>query len=363
MVYFVLMLGAAVVAAGITPLVRRFARRFQVLDLPLGGRKIHKEPMPLLGGLAPWCAVVLMMGGIILFAPQFISKIPSAHLWGLFLGSLALMIGGYLDDRYRLRPSRQILFPLAAALIVIMSGIGIREITNPFGGVIPLVWWEHVVMAWGGQERYISLPADLLTFGWLLAMMYTTKALDGLDGLVSGMTVIGGAMILFLTTATQWYQPEVGTLAALVTGAFLGFLIWNFHPAKIFLGEGGSTVAGFFLGTLAVISGGKIATALLVFGIPMLDLVWVVLRRTFWDRTSVAKDDRKHLHFRLLDVGFTHRGAVLVLYAVAALFGILTLVLQSREKLVALGILVSLMVIGAIILVKLHKNRNLTNRH
>ncbi|MBI4280995.1 undecaprenyl/decaprenyl-phosphate alpha-N-acetylglucosaminyl 1-phosphate transferase [Candidatus Uhrbacteria bacterium] len=354
MFYIVLfLLGAGMTSFFLTPLVRNVAVKIKLFDLPERERKMHEKSTPLLGGLAPFLGFLMVTVILASIRPFFIlEKIPLSHLVAIFLGGAVLMVGGYLDDRYRLRPSRQIIFPMLAAVIVVMSGVGIREITNPWGGVFSLVWLN---LPFG-----FTFPSDLLTFLWLMLMMYTTKLLDGLDGLVSGLTLIGSAMILFLATTTQWYQPEVGALAAIAAGAFAGFLVWNFYPARIFLGEGGSTFAGFLLGVLAIISGGKIATTLLVIGVPVLDLFWVVLRRIFWEKKSPASDDRKHLHYRLLEVGFSHRGAVLFFYLVAALFGLLTLVLQSREKLVALGLLVLLVGIGGFWLT-LPKKRNLSS--
>ncbi|MBI4133528.1 undecaprenyl/decaprenyl-phosphate alpha-N-acetylglucosaminyl 1-phosphate transferase [Candidatus Uhrbacteria bacterium] len=342
MVYIGAFLGALVLAGLLTSLVRKIALRFRIVDVPGESRKIHTEPIPLLGGIAPFLSFAILLALVLLGEPGLLTgEVPARKLIGFIIAGAVLMVGGFFDDRYKLRPSRQIIFPILAALIVIASGIGIREITNPFGGVISFIAWQGI----------------LLTFLWLMGMMYTTKVLDGLDGLVSGLTVIGAVMVFFFTTTTQWFQPEVGLLAVLAAGAFLGFLPWNFHPAKIFLGEGGSLFAGFLLGTLAVISGGKIATTLLVVGIPLLDAAWVIARRLLWEGRSPARADRKHLHFRLLDVGFSHRAAVIVLWAIAALFGTLTLVLQSKEKLVALGILLVLMVIGAVVLVRVAKRK------
>ncbi|HCU47617.1 TPA: hypothetical protein DIC39_00950, partial [Patescibacteria group bacterium] len=140
-------------------------------------------------------------------------------------------------------------------------------------------------------------------------------------------------------------------------GACLGFLIWNWHPAKIFLGEGGSLYIGFMLGVLAIISGGKIATALLVMGIPILDVVWVILRRLFWDKKKITEADTKHLHFRLLDVGLSHRQAVLFLYFLTAVFGVTSLGLQTQGKLLAMGILALVMIVLAASLVLVYKNK------
>lgn len=338
MIFFI----ALAISLCLTPAVIKLARRFEIVDRPGEARKIHTTLIPLLGGLVPFLSFVLVLGGLLFWFPNLLApEVPTKKVLGLILGGLILMIGGFLDDRYNLEPAKQIIFPVLATLAVIWSGIGIREITNPFGGTLKFApWLTH-----------------LFTFIWLMVMMYTTKFLDGLDGLVSGLTVIGAAMIFFLTQTVQWYQPNLGLLAMTAAGAFLGFLFWNFHPAKIFLGEGGSLFAGYLLGVLAIISGGKIATTLLVFGIPLLDAAWVILRRVFWEGRSPTRADHKHLHFRLLGAGLTHRRAVLVLYLFAALFGMLTLVLQSKEKLVALGVLLVLMIVGGIILVLVSRRR------
>lgn len=360
MSYFVTFLAAFILAAIITPVIIQIARRFGIVDVPNVPRKIHTKPIPFLGGMAPFLAFILVAGFLLLFTPYlFADELPIKKLIGVGVGGLILMIGGFFDDKKNLRPSLQIIAPVLAVLVVIASGVGIHEITNPFGnGAISLVTWERVLFWWQGTPYQLSLPADLFTFVWLMGMMYTTKFLDGLDGLVSGLTVIGATMIFFLTMTAQWYQPEVGMLAVIVAGAFAGFLIWNFHPARVFLGEGGSLFAGYMLGVLAVISGGKIATTLLVFGIPILDAAWVIVRRVFWEKKSPVHGDRKHLHFRLLDNGFSHRGAVVALYVVAMLFGVLTLVLQSSEKIVALSVLAVLLVIAGSLLVHLGKSKS-----
>lgn len=358
MFYLVLLIVSAIVAGIITPAVIYAGRRFGILDYPGDPRKIHTKPTPLLGGVAPFVALFLIILFITLFLPDFFGKeIAYKKLLGVFVGGLVLIIGGALDDRFNLKPRMQMFFSVLAVIVVVASGIGIREITNPFGGTISLVWWEQILFWWQGIPYRLTLPADIFTFVWLLGMIYTTKLLDGLDGLVSGLTTIGSVVILLLAATTMWYQPEVGVLAAITAGSFLGFLFWNFNPAKIFLGTGGSTFSGFMLGVLAVISGGKIATALLVFGIPIVDVVWVILRRVFFEKSSPIKADRKHLHHRLLETGLTVRAAVLILYLFAASFGALTLILQSRGKLAALGILFIFVLFGGVMLVVLVRQK------
>jgi UDP-GlcNAc:undecaprenyl-phosphate GlcNAc-1-phosphate transferase len=246
---------------------------------------------------------------------------------------LVLIVGGIFDDKYNLRPRLQIVFPILAALIVIIFKIGPTSITNPWGGVINLANLQFASL--------ISL-ADVLVFVWLMGVMFTTKFLDGLDGLVSGVVGIGALMIGFLSLQDKWLQPEVATLAFVFAGVMLGFLFWNFYPAKIFLGEGGSLFTGFILGSLAIISGGKIATTLLVIGVPMLDVVRVVIMRLKAGR-PFYKGDSEHLHFRLLQSGLSQKQTVWLFYIISFLFGITTLFLQSRQKLMALLFLFVLM--------------------
>lgn len=352
MPYLFVFISAFLAVALLTPLIRLVALRWQIVDLPNEPRKIHTRPTPLLGGLAIFAGLMAVLWYVALATPYFVGgALQLKHLLGMSLGVLVLILGGVLDDKYNLSPRKQIVFSTFAALIIIVSGIGIRAITNPFGGEPwSLVWWEKVLFWWQGVGYRLTLPADLLTLVWLMLMMYTTKLLDGLDGLVSGLTVIGALMIFLLATTTKFFQPEVGVLALIVAGAFAGFLLFNWHPAKIFLGTGGSTLAGFLLGTLAIISGSKIATTLLVVGIPLLDLVWVAVRRALLERKSPFRADRAHLHFRLLEAGLSHRTVVVVFWILAVGFGVMTLFLQSAQKLVALGVLAVLMVaIGSLV--------------
>ena len=176
-----------------------------------------------------------------------------------------------------------------------------------------------------------------------MGMMYTTKLLDGIDGLVTGVTAIGGFIIFLFTMTTKYYQPDIGLAALILAAACLGFLIFNWHPAKIFLGEGGSLLLGFILGVLAIISGGKIAIALLIMGIPIMDVIWTIIRRIKDKKNPFKFADKKHLHFRLLDLGLSQKKTVLIYYGFSAIFGLSALFLQSRGKLIVLGALAAIM--------------------
>jgi len=355
----------AVVTAAATVLVRAAALKANIVDRPEAApdRKIHTKPVALLGGMAIFigffaCIAFLSGHSGIITGTGILPK----YLWGLFIGGCFLMIGGFLDDRYHLSPKLQFIFPLLATLTVIMSGIGITTITNPLEGVIALDTVNITMFSWRGIPYHLTLWADLFTLVWILGMTYTTKFLDGLDGLVSGITVIGSLAVYALSIRPPVLQADTANLALVLAGACAGFLIFNWHPAKIFLGEGGSLLAGFLLGSLAIISGGKIATALLIMGIPILDVAWVIIRRLFIEHRSPFKyADRKHLHFRLLDVGFSHRSAVLFLYFLTATFGATAVLLHGVQKLIALACLLVVMLALGAVLVMAGRNRRQHN--
>jgi UDP-GlcNAc:undecaprenyl-phosphate GlcNAc-1-phosphate transferase len=341
--YFLAFFIPLTVTAFVTPLVKYLATTLKVLDFPDEARKIQDRPVPKLGGLAVYAGFAFTVALWLIFSPRsFGYFIHLRYLLGILAGGAILMVGGYLDDRYDLRPARQIIFPLLAIACLIVSGIQLSYINNPLGGAILL-----------DTVKILGYPllGGVFIVLWVLGMIYTTKFLDGMDGLVSGVTGIGAVVVFFLSLLPNVSQPDTALLALMFGGAILGFLPWNFHPARIFLGESGSTLAGFLIGTLSVIAGGKIATALLIMGIPILDVVWVIVRRVY-NHFSPFAADRKHLHFRLLDVGLSQRQTVLFLFALSAGFGISGLYLQSVGKLLALVILCLVMLLlGAALVV------------
>jgi len=318
---------AAILSFVFSAAVRRIALRYRIVDMPGEDRKIHLNPVPLLGGVG----VYLSFAATLLFAATTTGRIVSPIIgkgisWqmiiGVLAGGLVLMIGGVLDDIYRLKAKQQIWFPILAALIVVICGVGVSKLTNPLGGIILLA----------------APLSGIVVFPWLMGTSYATKLFDGLDGLVTGLTVIGALLIMMLGLTTKYYQPDVALIAIIAAGAFIGFLPWNFHPARMFLGEGGSLFAGYMLGVLSVISGAKIAVALMALGVAVIDAGWVILRRV-WQKSSIASADRKHLHFRLLDAGLSHRTSVIFIWFISAAFGAATLTLQSSGKLIAFIIL------------------------
>lgn len=328
--YLLYFICGAVLAAVFTPLARYLGFTLGFIDAPRGGRKIHQKPTPLLGGLSIMLSV--FFGALIYIASGNwdFSVVPVRFIAGVGLGALLLLVGGLLDDKYELPAGLSWLFPAAAAIVVLVSGVGvgIKFITNPFGGNISL------------YGAWLGVPVSgLFMFAWLMGMTYTTKILDGLDGLAAGVGLIASLVIFTLSLTDNINQPITATLAIVLAGALLAYLFFAFNPASIFLGESGSTFLGWFLGVLAILTGAKIATAVLVMGIPILDVAWSIVRRLAQGK-SPFQGDRKHLHFRLLDAGLTQKQAVLVFYAISLVFGFSAVALQSMGKLIALGLVV-----------------------
>lgn len=355
MIYFLIFLLALAASWLATHGVRLLALHFDIVDRPGPPRKIHTKPIPLMGGVAIFatllvCVTLYYYGAPASWPSIVDDDVQAKHLVGLALAASILIIGGVLDDRFNLKPLQLLIAPFLAVLVVIAFGLGVESMTSPLtGGQLALDQWEVLLFWWNGLPRSLTFLADLLTFAWLFGTMYTTKLLDGLDGLVSGIAVIGAITIGLVSLFFFVNEPTV-VLSFLTAGAFTGFLLWNFNPAKIFLGEAGSMLAGFLLGVLAIISGAKFAIALLVLGIPILDTAWIIFRRAVIERRSPFLGDRTHLHFRMVDAGFSIRQTVFILWAVSGLFGVAALFMQTQQKVSALILLVLVMIalVGAL---------------
>jgi len=351
--YFIIFIFSVLLAMVFTVLIKKIALKLGIVDWPKEARKIHKKAVPLLGGVAIFLSFFIILYFV---RDKLLAGNLELHHWlGFFVGACFLMMGGFLDDKYDLKPKYQVIFPILAVASVIIGGVGIEKITNPLGGFLYLDKWRIPLIEGSGGIYYFVVISDCLIFLWLMGMMYTTKLLDGVDGLASGVTAIGGMIIFLFTMATKYYQPDIGLAALVFTACSLGFLIFNWHPAKIFLGEGGSLFLGYALGVLAVISGGKIAVTLLVMGIPVMDVVWTIIRRLSAGKNPFKFADRLHLHHRLLDLGIGQRKTVLIFCFLAAIFGLSGLFLQSIGKILALFALFIIMLLLVIIFTFLDK--------
>ncbi len=353
--YSIALFLAFFLSALLAPWLWHIAKQYHLLDRPESApeRKVHTTAIPLGGGVGIFFAFFITLSILMVFGVLPKGIIASKHFFGIFVASAVLMIVGWVDDRRRLSPKVQFLWTLITTFIVVASGVGVSELTNPFGGKISLIWQQFALP--GGLS--FEFPSDAITIAWLLLAMYTTKLLDGLDGLVTGVGIIGALTLFGVSLLPQLRQPQVAFVSASAAGAMLGFLPFNWHPAKIFLGNGGSLFVGFLLGVLAIASGGKLVTLLLLLAIPIFDLLWVVLRRLLWERHSPFVADRKHLHFRLLDIGFSHRQAVFMLWAASAVSSIAALSLQMRFKVYVLAMLLVGAFVAAIAVVRLAGRR------
>ncbi len=348
--YFLLSFGLSFF---LVPLVKNLAEKQKIYDYPKK-RKIHTKPTLLLGGVAIFLAFFASLTVYLWLGHTDWNLIPKRVFAGLLAGGLVLMVGGYLDDKYNLPAKLLWIFPVLASLLAVTAGIGssITQISNPFGPAVNLNF------GFSFYSFYFSL-SSVFVFFWLLGMIFTTKFLDGLDGLCSGIALIGGLTMFSLSLLPHINQPITASLAIIFCGSILGFLVYNFHPASIFLGESGSTFLGFVLGVLSVVLGGKIATALLVMGIPILDVAWSIIRR-LWYKKSPFAADRLHLHHRLLDIGLSQRQTVGFLWFLSAFFGFTAVFLQTWGKLIALIILFFVMVFLALFAVIIFKRQQTT---
>lgn len=314
---------AFVLSASLTPLVILIASKLGIVDEPTGGRKIHRISTPLLGGAAIFIAFFLPVALVLAFSSHLTSgEISLTQYAGFFLAGLVLMVGGVLDDKLNLSPKYSAWFPVFAALIASIAGIGVSKLTNPMGGAIMVT----------------SVASAIITFVWLLIMSYATKLLDGVDGLTTSVATIGSVMIAALALTKMYFQPDVAILALMFAAALLGFLLWNLPVARVFLGEGGSTFLGFTLGVLSIIAGSKMVTLLLVLGVPCLDVVQVIYRR-LREKRSITSGDRYHFHHLLFDAGLSERQVVAVYAGFSLLFGLTTLFFAHLIKLVVLLVL------------------------
>jgi UDP-GlcNAc:undecaprenyl-phosphate GlcNAc-1-phosphate transferase len=299
---------ALVIAAILTPLAQRIALRYGIADAP-GGRRKHSGVVPRLGALpvyAAFCAAILLTHNFPRNDPEEWLRVT-----GILLGATAVFLGGLLDDKLLLKALPLMMGVALVALMAIPFKVFIEVFNNPFTD-------EQVWLPWYGM-----LPLTLL---WIMGCMVTVNLLDGLDGLSTGVTAIASLILFILMLRLEQYSTSLLPLALL--GATLGFLPYNLHPARIFLGSG-AYLLGYALGTLSIVSGAKLATLLLVMAIPILDVAWQLFDR--WRRNKpLGIGDRGHLHFRLYDLGMSQRTIVSLYYLLTALLGGVALIVSSR---------------------------------
>jgi UDP-GlcNAc:undecaprenyl-phosphate GlcNAc-1-phosphate transferase len=331
------LIAAAVAAFLLTPLAMRLAARTGAIDEPDEGRRVHAPPVPRAGGLAVAAAFV-GVGLVALFVEDRAGIIDTTRvvlpteLMALFGGVALAAAFGFIDDRWQIRARWQFVLQLVLSGFAIALGVMILEIDNPLDFL-------------GGDRRIDLEPYFYLAAGvtsvWIIGMINSINFIDGLDGLSTGVSLIAAITLGLISLMPGGsYQPMVALLCAILAGAFAGFLPWNFHPAKVFIGTTGVMMAGYALAILSILGAAKIAVALLVLGVPIIDTFWIITRRLAAG-SSPFTPDRGHIHHRLLDLGLTHRGAVLLIYAICTLLAVASLLLTGSGPLYAfIGIVV-----------------------
>ena len=307
---FMIALGMALI---VTPGVIAFARRTGALDKP-DARKVHERPIPRIGGIGIYAAFMVSILVQLLFielTPEFMTSII-----GLMVGGTIIVVIGIIDDYCDLPAKVKLLGQIiAAAVLVIVFDVRIDFITDPLGDFIYL--------------EFFAIPATIF---WIVGLTNTVNLIDGLDGLAAGVSSIA-AVTIFLV-AMEEGSPFVAMVTAALAGAAVGFLYYNFNPARIFMGDTGSMFLGFMLAGISVVGAVKSAATIalivpiLALGLPILDTTFAIVRRARNHR-PIFKPDKGHLHHRLLARGFTQKQAVLLMYVVSALFGLCALALTA----------------------------------
>jgi UDP-GlcNAc:undecaprenyl-phosphate/decaprenyl-phosphate GlcNAc-1-phosphate transferase len=319
---------SAVVAFLATPIVIKLADRLGIIDDPRKNKHpkvIHTYPVPRGGGIPIFIAVLVSS---LLFLPL------DKQIVGILAGTVVLVVMGTLDDKYNLNPYLRLALGFLAAAAPIAAGIGISFISNPLGGIIDLSHPQISFVLFGAAHS-IWILSDLFALVWITFLMnMVNMGAKGVDGQLSGVTVIAALTIAFLSLKfsadiTQW---PVIILAAITAGAYLGFLPWHIYPQKIMPGYGGSTLAGYLLAVLSILSTTKVGALIVVLGVPLIDTGYTIIRRLL-NHKSPVWGDRGHLHHRLLDAGLTKRQVAFFYWGVTALLGFLALNLNTTTKL------------------------------
>lgn len=331
--YVVTFLVPLAVSLGMTPLAARLARRARAVDVP-GGRRRHRGAIPRMGGMAPVGGFLLAIFLPHLF-PHFFPPVadPNQPIWfrGVVVGTLLAALGGLWDDLRDLRPRYQLSVQFLCAVVAIWATLFIERVNNPLTNeqVIfprPLVW--------------------AFTVFWVMGMMNTVNWLDGVDGLAA--SVAGVFSLVLIVHLTQRGLHSVALWPVALLGAVLGFLPYNWPPARVFLGSVGTYGLGYIMAVLGIAAGAKVATVLLVLGLPIMDVAWQIVRR--WRAgQSPFTGDRGHLHHRLYDRGWSAQRIVMLYVAWAVVMGTLALVVSSRV--LKLALLIAVSIISAVMFV------------
>jgi UDP-GlcNAc:undecaprenyl-phosphate GlcNAc-1-phosphate transferase len=297
------------------PHVVRLARKIGKMDNP-DPRKVHKEPIPRLGGIAIFLGFLLSLVGIELLEPGFFLK--NTQWYGIIIGAFLMFLVGVVDDIINLSAKTKFFSQIIISIIAFYFGVKIVALSNPFGAMLVL-------------PDYLSI---IVTVFWIVGITNTINLIDGLDGLAAGVSMIAGITLFII--AIQTNQDLIAVIILSLVGATIGFLRYNFNPAKIFMGDSGSLFLGFTLASISVAGVLKLAATvtillpILILGIPIMDTSFAILRR-FFNRKPIFQPDKGHLHHRLLNMGLSQKRAVIVIYSFSSLLAGIALYLIGIE--------------------------------
>ncbi|MDO9231755.1 MAG: MraY family glycosyltransferase [bacterium] len=307
-----------------------FTKKIQWLGR-VGLRHIHKGNISRLGGLV---MIVVFDFAIFVNRDLFITS----QLYGFLISNIILLSVCFLDDLREIRWKIQLFSQIAVALFVFIMGIRIYYITNPLnGGIINLD---------SGVGIFFSVA---LVIFWLILIMNSINWIDGIDGLSGGIAFITVVSIFFLSFRSEVNQPPVAIMCAILMGTILGFLMFNFYPSKILAGTAGAMFMGFSLGILAIFAGTKIATSLLVLAVPIIDFFWVIGER-IRNKKSIFIPDRNHLHYKLMELGWSQRKIVLGYWLITGIIACVALNTRAIGKGITL-LLVLIIMIASILII------------
>ena len=321
---------AAVISFAATPLVKKLAISVGAIDVPKDNRRMHKKPIPRLGGLAIFVAFVV---SVLLFAEI------GREMRGILIGYLIIVTLGVLDDIHTLKALPKFLVQILAAVVVVLHGCRIEFISNP------------ILTSSATYLRLGNVVSVAITIIWIVAITNAVNFIDGLDGLAVGVSGISAATMLIVAILVA--EQNVAIIMAALFGACLGFIPYNFNPAKIFMGDTGSTFLGFILATMSIQGLFKLyaiisfAVPFLILGIPIFDICFAVIRRLAKGQNPMTAD-RGHVHHRLIDMGFDQKQSVMITYMLTAMLGLAAVVLTGSGEIKALILLGSVIIVGGI---------------
>ena len=330
---------ALIISLVITPLtILWFTKKGWLIDpkkMPHPAH-IHKIPVPKGGGIPIYLAVTITI---------FILLKPDHHLMAIAMAGLLALIVGVIDDIKSSNPYLRLAMNFLVTLIIVASGIGIAYITNPLGGVVNLTW-PRIAFDLLGSHHEIWILADLFALLWIPSLMNAINWSSGVDGQISGVTTIAAVVLGLISLnysadITQW---PVATLAFATAGAFAGLTVFHFYPQKIMPGYSATSLAGLYLGVISILATAKVGALIIVLGIPLIDFVYLLVKRILSGKSPVW-GDKSHLHHKLLAMGWGKRRVALFYWAAAVVLGVAALSFEARTKLIIMIGLVILMAI------------------